>query len=400
MCTAILLGGCTGGTDQSDDSALDTVRPSVSSANRLALNRLALNRLALNSMTLGRLAGDELDESRWQLADDSELLATEAGREVLAYVVKCALDPDDVVVGTLDGQTYELRGLLGLTPAWKVRSLHDDEQELISACLLAHVNAFGTPVTISLRAEGTLSATDEERRDYPVYEGAFFGQLFEDDEIRAYSCQGSQQEAALAHSEDRALRVCTNESESCDIISVGRCRDVCETRTKDMGWNDCWAEGRRYQPTVNVYLFADDRYARNQRCTSRDCNLETGSGAAAILDCNGRHRCTAACNNGATCTIDGLDSQYVKVAVSGARMSEIDCYDSHDCAVDCSNGSRCDVECQAGKSCDVSCSGGAHCDVDCYRSERCDMVCRDGAVCHVQSGGSSTKKPNLPSGPA
>jgi hypothetical protein len=374
----------------------DDVRPTMSSdnrlaLNRLALNRLALNRLALNRLALNRLAMDGLAQTRWQLADSPELLGTAAGREVLTYVVKCAMDEDVVMVGTSGGQTYEFRGLLGLAPKWTERALKESEQQLISGCLLAHVNAFGEPVSISLRSEGTLAATDEERRDYPVYEGTFFGQIFEGGMTHAFSCQGGAAEAALAHSEDRARRVCTDGTDRCEIISVGRCRDVCDTRNDDMGWSDCWADGTRYERTISVYLFADDSYGRNKRCAgSKSCSMETGGGAAAILDCNGRS-CWATCTNGATCTIDGLDSKAVTVAVSGAHMGEVDCFDGEDCAVECTNGSSCDVECQSGQDCDVKCIGGASCDVDCYRNASCDVTCSEGSRCHVRLGGAGGK---------
>ena len=396
MCTAMALGACTGDGGEPagvDEPPLDTSRPGLSSSNRLALNRLALNRLALNrlalnSLALGKLAMTELDVTRWQLVDSPDLLGTEAGREVLKYVVQCALDPDDIMIGTNGGQTYEFPGLLGLTPQWRHRQLTKREQELVSACLLAHVNAFGMPIPISLRSVRALSATEQEREDYPVYEGTFFGQIFEGSMTRAYTCQGSAAEAALAHSEDRALRVCTNGTDQCGILSAGRCRDVCETRTVDMGWSDCWAEGKRYERTVSVYLFADDAYGRNKRCGSKGCNLETSGSQASILDCNGTRRCSASCTNGATCTIDGVDSDHVDVEVRGANLGEIDCYEGRDCAVECSDGSSCDVECQRGKDCDVDCSGGASCDVDCYRSKSCDVECREGSACHVQCGGS------------
>lgn len=365
----------------------DTVRPSVSSDNRLALNRLAMNRLALNRLALNRLALNRLADMRWQLADSPELLGTEAGREVLSYVVKCALDPDDVMVADSGGQRYEFRGLLGLAPKWTERELTENEQELLSGCLLAHVNAFGMPVPISLRSEGALEATDEERRDYPVYEGTFFGQIFEGGMTHAFSCQGSAPQAALAHSEDREWRVCTDGTERCEIISVGRCRDVCDTRTQDMGWSDCWANGTRYESTISVYLFADDPSNENKRCGSyRTCSMQTAGGAAAIMDCNGRS-CSVACTNGATCTVDGPYSKEVHVTVSGAQMGEVDCFDGDNCHVECTNGSSCDVECQSGKDCNVNCIGGTRCEVDCYRSGRCDVTCQEGSNCHVQLGG-------------
>jgi hypothetical protein len=385
-----VLGACA-----SDDSAdldhdrapVDSVRGSVSSSNRLALNRLALNRLALNRLALNRLALNQLSGMRWGLPSTTELLATESGREVLKYVVQCAIEFGDTMVGTVNGVTYEFPGLLGLAPRWKHRSLSQSEQRLVSACLLAHVNAFGVPVSISVRARNALYATAEERRDYPVYEGTFFGQLMEGDMTHAYSCQGSEEEIASAHSEDRALRACTDGNESCGIISVGRCRDVCTTRTEDVGWSDCWADGRLYRSTISVYLFADNAYGLNRSCTGPGCNLQTGQGAAAILDCNGARDCDATCTDGATCTIDAAGSRHVDVGISGAHAAEIDCFDGEDCAVECSNGSSCDVECQRGEDCGVTCKGGARCEVDCYRSEDCAVECSDGATCNVQCGG-------------
>jgi hypothetical protein len=391
LCVGTTLGGCVSGDDGADldhDRApVDTVRGTISSSNRLALNRLALNRLALNRLALNRLALNRLSGMLWRLSDSNELLATEDGRELLKYVVQCAMEPGELMVGTVDGETYEFPGLLGVASRWKHRALRDSEQRLLSACLLAHVNAFGVPVSISVRARNVLSATDEERRSYPVYEGTFFGQVMEGDTTRAYSCQGSDVEVASAHSEDRALRACTDGNASCGIVSVGRCRDVCATRTDDAGWTDCWAEGRFYRQAISVYLFADDAFGLNRSCSGGRCNLQTGQGAAAILDCGGSRDCDATCTDGATCTVDAVKSRHVDVGVSGARMAEVDCYDGDDCSVECSNGSRCDVGCQRGEDCDVECKGGARCDVDCYRSEGCAVECAGGSTCNVQCGG-------------
>ncbi len=384
------LGGCASDDDADvghDSSPVDTVRGTISSSNRLALNRLALNRLALNRLALNRLALNQLGGMRWRLSDSNELLTSVGGREVLKYVVQCAMEPGDVPVGTANGETYEFAGLLGVAPRWKYRSLNDSEQRLLSACLLVHVNAFGVPVSISVRARNVLSATDEERRSYPVYEGTFFGQLMQGDMTRAYSCQGSDVEVASAHSEDRALRVCTDGNESCGIVSVGRCRDVCATRTEDAGWTDCWAEGQLYRQAISVYLFADNAYGSNRTCSGGRCNLQIGQGAAAILDCNGSRDCDASCTNGSTCTVDAAKSRRADVGISGANAAEIDCYDGDDCEVECSNGSRCDVECQGGDDCNVECKGGASCDVDCYRSKDCAVECAGGSTCNVQCGG-------------
>ena len=59
------------------------------------------------------------------------------------------------------------------------------EQELMTACMAAHVNRFGVDMTISVRGyyeDGTrIPVTDEEADAYKVGEGCFFGNLFKHD---------------------------------------------------------------------------------------------------------------------------------------------------------------------------------------------------------------------------
>jgi hypothetical protein len=357
-------------------------RTSISNDNRLALNRLALNRLALNRLALNRLALNGVSAGGLD-SGANELLATEEGRELLKYVVQCALEPDDVLVGVVDGQTYELTGLLGLMPKWEDEPLDEDEQRLMSACLLAHVNALGVPVSISLRTRRVLRSTEEERRAYPVYEGTFFGQVFDGEGMKAYSCQGSASGVALAHSHDRELRRCTDGAGDCAIVSLGRCRDICERRSEEEGWTQCWAGGVLYEETVSVYLFADDPYGQNQRCDSNDCTLHNSEGTAAILDCDGKDGCVASCPAGATCTIDGTDAHHLDIDITGAALGEVDCFKGDDCAIACTDQTRCDIECTRSKDCGVACSSGSSCAVDCRKSKDCAVACAEGTSCEV-----------------
>lgn len=354
--------------------------------NRLALNRLALNRLALNRLALNRLALDGMAPESWQDGAD-ELVATADGREILRYLAVCAFVEDDVLVRAHDGHAYEFPGLLGLAPKWDDRPLGEEEQELVSACVLAHVNAYGVPVAISLRAHHDVPSTEEERRAFPVFEGTFFGQIFDGELGRIYACQGSVSDAALAHSEDRALRACTDGSEDCDIVAVGSCNEVCEERHEEEGWSRCWADGRLYEKTISVYLFADDPSGQNERCAFDGCWVVGDGGGAAILDCNRTKDCNAFCTNGATCTIEGIRSRRLDATIAGARLGEVDCHKSKDCEVACRDGARCAVDCHQGDDCEVECRGGASCDVDCYRGKDCRVECKDGAACQVQCGG-------------
>jgi hypothetical protein len=399
---APVIGSCAPATD--DASVVAGAQGSVSNSNRLSMNRLALNRLALNRLALNRLALNGVISGGMGAG---ELLATEEGREILAYVVQCALAEDDVLTATVDEQTYEFPGLLGLAPAWEHQPIGLDAQRLISACLLAHVNALGVSVSISVRAHGVVTSTPDERRDYPVYEGTFFGQLFDGQTMWAYACQGSLGEAAREHSEDRALRRCTDDTTECAITAVGRCRDVCQKRSEDEGWTECWAQGVLYEDAISVYLFADDPDDQNQRCQSNHCDMANLPDTAAILDCNGKKHCSATCAVDGTCSIDGSKGKHVDIEVAGAQLGEVDCYKGKSCNVECTDQASCDVECTDGKGCGVACSEGAHCtvdcshgedcavecagdsscNVDCYRGEDCDVRCTTGSDCNVRCGG-------------
>jgi hypothetical protein len=390
-----------------DAPAVDSARDGISTSNRLSMNRLALNRLALNRLALNRLALNGVIPGGM---GTGELLATEEGREILAYVVQCALDEGETLTATVNGQTYQFAGLLGLAPGWEHQGIDGDQQRLISACLLAHVNALGVSVPISVRSHEAVTSTPQERRDYPVYEGSFFGQVFNGDTLLAYACQGSAADAALEHSEDRALRRCTDDTDECAIVAVGRCRDVCRKRSQDEGWTECWAGGALYEDAISVYLFADDADGQNQRCQSNHCAMENAPDTAALLDCNGKNHCTAACAVDGTCTIDASKSKHLDIDVAGAELAEVDCFKGKHCGVECRDQASCEIECTSGKNCAVACSegascqvdcngtdecavdcgSGASCDVDCYGGEDCEAVCRAGSTCNIACGGSNT----------
>jgi hypothetical protein len=388
--TCAVLAAC---TTSPGDGMMSSAPQSIVGENRLGYNRLALNRLALNRLALNRLALNRLALNRLALNGATDLDATEEGREVLKYVAQCALRDGDVLVAEHEGVTYEFPGLLGLAPQWESALLQASDQRMISACLLAHVNAFGVSVPISLRDKGSLPSTADERLLYSVYEGTFFGQVFEDGVFKTYSCQGSVSTAALEHSQDRARRVCTDDTGECAIVPVGRCLDVCEQRHPDEGWVNCWADGELYPETVSVYLFADDPDGKNQRCTTRSCKMESATGTAAILDCNGKDKCQAECDSDATCSIDGAATVDLAARAGAARFSEIDCYGNNTCSVECKGGASCDVDCQNTNDCKVTCESDALCDVHCGSAGEgggaqegydCDEIkCRDGAACLI-----------------
>jgi hypothetical protein len=181
-----------------DQLELDEVSSGVVVDNKLAGNTLAQNKLAGNTLAGNKLAGNTLANNHLALQQSADdLLATEDGREVLSFIISCALPEDKVLVGEYGGETFEFFGDLGLAPKWLHKPLDSEGKGWVSACLFARVNASAIPIPISLRGPSNkLTADDAERATWSLQEGAFFGNYFtDDDEIDWNACRGSDQAA-------------------------------------------------------------------------------------------------------------------------------------------------------------------------------------------------------------
>jgi hypothetical protein len=193
----------------------------------------------------------------WQVElADPHLASTALKREQLTYLVRCAL-PEGVEVVTQQGaERFTFPGRIGLAPRWVSEALTPREERWISACLLAHVNAFGKPVPISLRAHPpsvpALQASAEEQQAFTIFEGGFFGNLFTPVPV-AYACRG---ERPPEHAADPVLqdRVCIQETgartadgrplTACRLIQTGRCEDAASLTV----------EGQPYAEVIFTYL--------------------------------------------------------------------------------------------------------------------------------------------------
>jgi hypothetical protein len=385
----VVLIACSCAAADTEAPVVASARSAISVDNDLSYNRLALNRLALNRLALNRLALNRLSDNRLALNSLDGLERTEEGRDLLHYAAQCALRQGDILIAEHAGQVYEFPGLLGLAPEWEHGPLSESKQRLISACLISHVNAYGESVVISLRSAGALDADADERTRYAVYEGSFFGQVFDGEAVKAYACQGSAPDIARVHADDRLKRVCADPSTDCEIVSVGRCRDVCETPADKQGWNDCWADGRRYAETMSVFLRADDPDGQNRSCFGhRNCHLRPAPGTAAILDCGESSRCQTGCSREGVCTLDSAESRTFHAVVSGNALSEMACLDTADCSLHCQDGARCEVDCVGAQSCAAHCQRGARCDINCRNAADCASVrCAPGAQCALHCAG-------------
>lgn len=219
--------------------------------NGLQLNGLHLNGLQVNGLGMNGLGINGLGINGLGLPGSP---IDPRARELLRYVARCALRADQHVVVPGDGTGERFVGALGLAPAWPARAVSAEDEHWVSACLLAHVNAFGEPVPISLRASGRLEADATERAAFPLHEGAFFGSLSSG---QRFSCSAEDPASALTLSQDRALRVCTDSGSTCSIEPLGACDEVCDEFDEANGYSRCHAGGEVHTAVVNVHLRED-----------------------------------------------------------------------------------------------------------------------------------------------
>ncbi|HLL85378.1 MAG TPA: hypothetical protein VK420_22090, partial [Longimicrobium sp.] len=116
--------------------------------NGLGTQALALNALTTNRDALPTLIGGPLT-ALFSDAYVSRQLTDPSAREVLGYIVSCALDSTQM----LKTPWGKLAGEAGLCPAWESSAPSQECLERVSACLLARNNAFGHRVPISMRGE-------------------------------------------------------------------------------------------------------------------------------------------------------------------------------------------------------------------------------------------------------
>jgi hypothetical protein len=147
--------------------------PELDEADYITFNALAPAALLDNGDGLNALAAASLDGAA------TDLVNSEPGRMLLSYVVRCALATGDHASFPRAGASdLVYPGGVGIASGWKNGSLGGAGRRLMTACLMAHVNAVGTQVPISVRSETLRDASLVEKLLFPAQEMAVYGDIF------------------------------------------------------------------------------------------------------------------------------------------------------------------------------------------------------------------------------
>jgi hypothetical protein len=249
---AAVASSCGGEGDLDDDTAV--LRSAITAENALTSNALTSNALTSNALTSNALTSNALTSNALTSnALTSNALRDPLARELLKYVVSCALDEDDKLVLRIDGRRYVFEGSLGLAREWgRERGSCDGEcQRWVSACVLARVDAAGVKRLISIRGEHrALRPDDNELRRYTDREAAYYGNLF---------VEGQPRFLCLAPGKDSNERVCGDSLADCPMKVVGSCDDACGDEGPYRSFSDCSdrgraGRGRTYHESITVFL--------------------------------------------------------------------------------------------------------------------------------------------------
>jgi hypothetical protein len=154
----------------------------LDSANGLSANGLSANGLSANGLSANGLSANGLSTASF-----TTWFQTNPARSdmVMRYLVRCAVPAGQTrsYTNPQTGQSYTWSGGLGLAPFWASgAAANRDEQQLVTACLLAHVNRYGRSVPISVLGHIATGAiipfTSGELGVFSEREACFFGNLF------------------------------------------------------------------------------------------------------------------------------------------------------------------------------------------------------------------------------
>ena len=246
---ALLFAGC---VDDLTDVNEGTVESEVLTANKLAANKLAANKLAANKLAASSL------ESR-------ELMATPDGRDVMSYIVGCAL-PTGASVTLTDplGASYTYPGWIGLAPSWVTAPPTVSQRRWVSACVLARTNLYGISVQISMRNVNNvaLAVSGTEAADFSIPEAAFYGDLFAPVPVM-YACANRHFTSSTIAAVE-SFRACARSADGvtteCGFTFTGFCgATYTDGRAKACGcssgsYTPCKGSSTNYPETITVYL--------------------------------------------------------------------------------------------------------------------------------------------------
>jgi hypothetical protein len=263
----------------------------LSSENGLSANGLSANGLSANGLSANGLSANGLNSEGFRSWFQTNRPLSEA---VMRYLIHCAVPAGQsrTFTNEVTGETFTWSGGLGVAPDWASgQPASVTEQQLISACLAAHVNKFGISIPLSVLGrtarDQLIPYTSAELAAYPQREACFFGNLFTAQGIYLGSDRGN---LSARESSARACTISSNadgtRTTNCPPLAyVGSCTTYCTLDASKTYYTSCLYNGVTYKP-ITTRLRAEDIYY----CGDGVCQISESCGTSnqyynCLLDC-------------------------------------------------------------------------------------------------------------------
>lgn len=287
----LTLGAAACGRDAADGQT-ETAASALAEANGLSPNGLSRNGLSRNGLSRNGLSLSGLSLTAFKTTDFRSWFNEDpaSSNEVMAYLVKCAAPAGKSYAfkNPATGTSYTWAGLLGLAPGWASGAAPTtSEEQVITACLAAHVNKYGMHVDMSVLGSGAtglpIPVEPGELDSYATREGCFFGNVFEDEGVFV-GIDHPRWDASYS-----SVRACAFDvlgvgpSADCPPIdNVGPCNLICRPSADGVSYASCGAfvggAWKSYLP-LTTRIKSSDVY----RCGDGVCQFteSCGSGTTA-----------------------------------------------------------------------------------------------------------------------
>ena len=115
-----------------------------------------------------------------------------------------------------------------------------------------------------------------------------------------------------------------------------------------------------------------------QQCSGARCESSCGVDAECLIDAKVSSVLMIDCQEGASCTISGVQAPNFQTQCFGEGSCEADCGDADACEMQCINGGRCELDCKGLAACTMVCDWGSSCILS--NSQSAGMICTDPGV--------------------
>jgi hypothetical protein len=298
LASAALLAGCgseiTGVTTDAGDPNLGIAIAQLSSDNGMSQNGMSQNGMSQNGMSQNGMSQNGFGTTAFTSWFNANPALSDA---VMQYLAKCA-----AAAGTSytwknpsTGVTYSWLGLLGLAPGFAAGGAPTvAEQQVLTACLAAHVNKYGRSVSIAIEGRSAtgvkIPVGANELTTYAQKEAAFFGNLFtgagvfvcrDHGDFVNYEAKSSIRDCAFPRQAVGPSTVCP------PFYWAGNdCNTFCQRNPSMPFYDSCTWNGVTYQPLTtrfkkaDIYVCGDGVCQVSEHCgtgtTASSCKADCG----------------------------------------------------------------------------------------------------------------------------